>query len=95
MINLIDLTAPAKMLRPTALNMNQVLVLQDTYAVGSTVHVAATAALRLECRAEPVIVALANLATLLEQGATDVACAERYVAEAWAERAPAGVAFNG
>lgn len=95
MIDLIQLPAPTKMLRPTAMNVRQMLALQDTYAAGTTVHAAAVAVVGLECRDVPVIVALANLATLLEQGATDVECAERYVAEAWAERAPAGVVFKG
>jgi uncharacterized protein (DUF58 family) len=72
MINTIQLTTPAKMLRETAINTDQFLRLQTVYsdranATDAAVHDAATSVLRLECRSEPVIVALANLAAHYEQ----------------------------
>lgn len=103
MINQLQLTTPPKMLRETAMNIEQLLRLQTVYsdcanATDRAVYEAATAVLRLECRAEPVIVALGNLATLFEAKAQkpDTDCAERYVAECWADYSPpAGVIFKG
>jgi hypothetical protein len=102
MINTIQLTTPAKMLRETAMNIDQFLRLQTVYsdranATDAAVHDAATSVLRLECRSEPVIVALANLAAHYEQKCDlpDVERAERYVAETWCEYAPpTGVVYK-
>ncbi len=102
MINTIQLTAPAKMLRDTAMNTDQFLRLQTVYAdrasaTDAAVHDAVTAVLRLECRSEVVIVGLANLAATYE--AKDERCeterAERYLVECWAEAKPAtGVVYK-
>lgn len=103
MINHIQLTPPAKMLRATALNVRQFLRLRKVYSDCATstdraVHEAADAVLRLECRAEPVIVALANLAASFEakHPETETDRAERYVAECWREYAPppSGVVYK-
>jgi hypothetical protein len=102
MIDFIQLTAPAKMLRETAMNIDQFLRLQTVYAdrenaTDAAVYDAATAVLRLECRSEPVIVALANLVASLKDELPEVERAERYLVEAWGEYVPpaAGVVYKG
>lgn len=90
MINTIQLTAPTKMLRETAMNIEQFLRLQTVYSdranmTDAAVHDAATAVLRLDCRSEPVIVALANLAVAIKCDLPECERAERYVVECWSE----------